>query len=137
MDRIGKLTLNSRLLSRTSGLLRARFGDLFSPSAMVRGCATHATQCSVPGYSYFAMCSEKSKHNCLISYWDSRVVFFNSCTGIKRTHPYTTAVALVVLIFCILNILYIVVGVGKYMDAAVNIGSNPVSKHQIQPECGE
>ena len=40
-------------------------------------------------------------------------------------------------IFCILHILYIVVGVGKYMDAAVNIGSNPVSKHQIQPECGE
>ena len=39
--------------------------------------------------------------------------------------------------FCILNILYIVVGVGKYMDAAVNIGSNPVSKQQIQPECGE
>ena len=37
----------------------------------------------------------------------------------------------------ILNILYIVVGVGKYMDAAVNIGTNPVSKHQIQPECGE
>ena len=28
-------------------------------------------------------------------------------------------------------------GVGEYMDAAVNIGSNPVSKHQIQPECGE
>ena len=42
-----------------------------------------------------------------------------------------------VLIFCILNILYIVVGVGKDMDAAVNIGSNPVSKHQIQPVCGE
>ena len=37
----------------------------------------------------------------------------------------------------ILKILYIVVGVGEYMDAAVNIGSNPVSKHQIQPECGE
>ena len=35
------------------------------------------------------------------------------------------------------NILYIVVGVGKYMDAAVDIGSNSVSKHQIQPECGE
>ena len=36
-----------------------------------------------------------------------------------------------------LNILYIVVGAGKYMDAVVDIGSNPVSKHQIQPECGE
>ena len=48
---------------------------------------------------------------------------------------YSTAV--VVLIFRILKILYIVMGVGEYMDAAVNIGSNPVSKHQIQPECGE
>ena len=36
-----------------------------------------------------------------------------------------------------LNILYIVVGVGKCTDAAVDIGSNLVSKHQIQPECGE
>ena len=52
-----------------------------------------------------------------------------------KTCPYSTTV--VVLIFRILNILYIVVGVGKYVDAAVNIGSNPVSKHQIQPECGE
>ena len=25
----------------------------------------------------------------------------------------------------------------KYTDAAVDIGSNPVSKHQTQPECGE
>ena len=33
------------------------------------GCSTHVTQCSVPGYSYFTMCSEKSEHNCLTSYW--------------------------------------------------------------------
>ena len=33
------------------------------------GCATHVTQCSVPGYSYFTMCSEKSEHNCVTSYW--------------------------------------------------------------------
>ena len=54
-----------------------------------------------------------------------------------KTCPYSTAV--VVLIFCTsyLNILYIVVGVGKYIDAAVDIESNPVSKHHIQPECGE
>ena len=25
----------------------------------------------------------------------------------------------------------------KYMDAAAEIGRNPVSKHQLQPECGE
>ena len=81
------------------------------------------------------MCSEKSKHNCLISYWDPRVFF--KFLYRPKSCPYSTAVALVVLIFCILNILYIVVGVGKYMDAAVNIGSNPASKHQIQPECGE
>ena len=51
--------------------------------------------------------------------------------------PIQYSTAAVVLICCILKILYIVVGVGKYMDAAVNIGSNPVSKHQIQPECEE
>ena len=51
--------------------------------------------------------------------------------------PIQFSTAVVVLIFCILYVLYIVVGVGKYMDAAVNIGSNPMSKHQIQPECGE
>ena len=32
------------------------------------GCATHATPCSVPGYSYFRMCLEKSELNCLTSY---------------------------------------------------------------------
>ena len=26
-------------------------------------CATHVTPCSVPGYSYFRMCSEKSERN--------------------------------------------------------------------------
>ena len=77
------------------------------------------------------MCLEKSKHNCLISY--SRVFF--KFLYRHKTCLYSTAV--VVLIFRILKILYIVVGVGEYMDAAVNIGSNPVSKHQIQPECGE
>ena len=25
----------------------------------------------------------------------------------------------------------------KYMDAAAELGRNPVSKHQIQPECGD
>ena len=33
------------------------------------GCATHVTPCSAPGYSYFTICSEKSEHNCLTSYW--------------------------------------------------------------------
>ena len=28
-------------------------------------------------------------------------------------------------------------GVNKYMDAAVELGRNPVSKHQIQPEYGD
>ena len=37
-----------------------------------------------------------------------------------------------------LNILYIYEWVWeKYMDAAVDIGSNPMSKHQIQPEYGK
>ena len=33
------------------------------------GCATHVTPCSVPGYSYFKICTEKSEHNCPTSYW--------------------------------------------------------------------
>ena len=33
------------------------------------GCATHVTPCSVPGYSYFTMCPEKSEHNCLTIFW--------------------------------------------------------------------
>ena len=28
-------------------------------------------------------------------------------------------------------------GLNKYMDAAAEIGRNPASKHQIQPEYGE
>ena len=32
------------------------------------GCETHATPCSVPGYSYFRMCLKKSERNCLTSY---------------------------------------------------------------------
>ena len=28
-------------------------------------------------------------------------------------------------------------GLNKYMNAAAEIGRNPVSKHQIQPECGD
>ena len=45
------------------------------------GCATHATPCSVPGYSYFRMCLEKSERNCLTSYLQqsSRVLFLFAC----------------------------------------------------------
>ena len=32
------------------------------------GCATHATPCSVPGYSFFRMCLDKYERNCLTSY---------------------------------------------------------------------
>ena len=28
-------------------------------------------------------------------------------------------------------------GLNKYMDGAAELGRNPVSKHQIEPECGE
>ena len=28
-------------------------------------------------------------------------------------------------------------GLNKYMDAAAELGRNPVSKHQIQPEYGD
>ena len=34
---------------------------MYSPRPLwFDGCATHATPCSVPGYSYFSMCLEKS-----------------------------------------------------------------------------
>ena len=78
------------------------------------------------------MCSEKSKHNCLISYWYSRVFF---CTGIRRARTVQQQYNSTNILY--LNILGIVVSVGKFMDDTVDIGSNPVSKHQIQPECGE
>ena len=45
----------------TLGLLRASFGDIFYRPLSFGGCATHATPCSVPGYSYFRMCLEKSE----------------------------------------------------------------------------
>ena len=62
-------TLNSRLLSGHLGVVAARFEDIFSPSAMA-----HATPCSVPGYSYFRMCSEKSERDCLTSYLYNAVI---------------------------------------------------------------
>ena len=53
----------------------------------------------------------------------------------NKTCQYSSSI--IVLIFLYLNILCIVVSVGKFMDDTVDIGSNPASKHQIQPECGE
>ena len=44
-------------------------GISFSRLLCFGGCSTHVTPCSVPGYSYFTICSEKSEHNCLTSYW--------------------------------------------------------------------
>ena len=42
---------------------------IYSPRPLwFGGCITHATPCSVPGYSYFRMCLEKSERNCLTSY---------------------------------------------------------------------
>ena len=42
---------------------------IYSPRPLwFGGCATHATPCSVPGYSYFRMCLEKSERNRLTSY---------------------------------------------------------------------
>ena len=46
------------------------------------GCATHVTPCSVPGYSYFTLCSEKSEHNCLTNYWYTVIIMTRLiCTG--------------------------------------------------------
>ena len=43
------------------------------------GCATHVTPCSVPGYSYFTKCSEKSEHNCLTSYRYKAAILASFC----------------------------------------------------------
>ena len=43
--------------------------EIYSPRPLwFGGCATHATPCSVPGYSYFRMCLEKSERDCFTSY---------------------------------------------------------------------
>ena len=56
------------------------------------------------------------------------------CYDNKKTCQYSSSSSNILY----LNILYIYEWVWeKYMDAAVYIGSNPVSKHQIQPECGK
>ena len=62
-------TLNSRLLSGHLGVVAVTLrGSLFPVRIWFGGCATHATPCFVPRYSYFTMCFEKSKRNCLTSY---------------------------------------------------------------------
>ena len=40
-----------------------------STAVMVRWVCNSRDPCSVPGYSYFTMCSEISEHDCLTSYW--------------------------------------------------------------------
>ena len=52
---------------------------IFSPRPLwFGGCATHATPCSVPGYSYFRMCLEKSEHKLLVQCSNPREYFFYS-----------------------------------------------------------
>ena len=52
---------------------------IFSPRPLwFGGCATHATPCSVPGYSYFRMCLEKSEHKLLVRCSNPREFFFYS-----------------------------------------------------------
>ena len=52
---------------------------IFSPRPLwFGGCATHATPCSVPGYSYFRMCLEKSEHKLLVQCSNPREFFFYS-----------------------------------------------------------
>ena len=62
-------THNSRLLSGRLGVVAGTLrGYIFPRPLWFGGCATHATPCSVPGYSYYRMCLEKSERNCLTSY---------------------------------------------------------------------
>ena len=49
---------------------------IYSPRPLwFGGCATHVTPCSVPGYSYFRMCLEKSERNRLTSYLYNAAIF--------------------------------------------------------------
>ena len=62
-------TLNSRLIGALRVCCGHASGISFPRLLCFGGCATHVTPCSMPGYSYFTMCSEKYEHNCLTSYW--------------------------------------------------------------------
>ena len=64
--------LYCRVYPQLPPVIGARWGccghasGIYSPRPLwFGGCATHATPCSVPGYSYFRMCLEKSERNCL------------------------------------------------------------------------
>ena len=68
MDRIGKLTLNSPAVIGAPRVYCGHASGISFPRLLwFGGCATDVAQCSVLGYSYFTMCSEKSEHN--TSYW--------------------------------------------------------------------
>ena len=62
--------LKKNLNAFVAGTLRGYFLPGFG------GCATHATPCSVPGYSYFRMCLEKSEHKLLVQCSNPREFFF-------------------------------------------------------------
>ena len=70
--------LNKNLNAFVAGTLRGYFpSGIFSPRPLwFGGCATHATSCSVPGYSYFRMCFEKSEHKLLVQCSNPREFFF-------------------------------------------------------------
>ena len=62
-------TLNSRLLSGQLGYVAGTLRGYISPVCYGSVGVQLTCPCSVPGYSYFTMCSEKSEHNCLTNYW--------------------------------------------------------------------
>ena len=65
MDRIGKLTLNSRLLSGHLGFVAGTLRGSLSPSAMVRWVCNSRDPVLCAQGTLTSQCG----HNCLISYW--------------------------------------------------------------------
>ena len=63
-DNVGR-----RCYRGTSGLLRARFGDLFSPSAMGRRVCNSRDPVLCARVLLLHNVFRKSEHNCLTSYW--------------------------------------------------------------------
>ena len=112
MDRIGKLTLNSRLLSGHFGFVAGTLrGSLFRVWYGSMGVQLTRLRRVNQG-TLTSKCVRKKLNAIVFQVICTREFFFNSCTGIRRkgkTCQYSSSSTNVLY----LNILYIVVGVGK------------------------
>ena len=112
MDRIGKLTLNSRLLSGHLGFVTGTLrGSLFPVCYGSVGVQLTRLRKLNQG-TLTSKCVQKKLNATVLQVTSTRESFKNSCTGIRRrgkTCQYSSSSTNILY----LNILYIVVGVGK------------------------